>query len=298
MGKKMITLVLGIGIVTIFFVFVGLFILWRHCARPVYNAHRQERILQNKTELVTHHNAERFSCTTHDGIELQGFIVRRPSARRIIVACHGYSRSKEFMLPVVRMFPNDTILLFDFRAHGESAGNRVSFSIRESGDIHAVIGYIMSQNDLKALPIFGIGVSMGAASLIKAAAENAPFTALVVDSSFAELTEQLYRSWKHKTSLPQFLSHIILYAHECVSDVPFSRASIHTYIQGVTIPLLIVHADKDWLVPVEDALHLYNAAQSHKRLWIVPSCRHACNFDENPAEYKQRIDEFFDSVTL
>lgn len=293
----------------IFFVCIGIFLLlvllivttymvYAHCSRPTYPEERKKILLKNKDILIHTHNAEPFSCKTYDNVIVSGFIVQRPHAQRIILLCHGYHHSKEFMMPVLEMFPNDTIILFDFRAHGDSEGNLISFSIHESKDIHAVIHYIHAQEELRNLPIYGIGVSMGAATLIKAAHEGAPFEKIVIDSSFAELRTQLTRTWKHKTRLPQFLSAITLFIHEKIAGISLNEASLKNMVPTLSMPVYIIHANKDWLIPVEDAFALYNAVQAQKELWIIDSASHARNFTERPYEYKERIDAFFDSVTL
>jgi len=275
-----------------------IYVVYKNAGRPVYSHDRKTIMLTNKELLRTVHNAQPFTCNTHDNVRLSGCIVHRPHAKRVILLCHGYSRSKEFMLPVVEMFPNDTIALFDFRAHGESEGTMISFSVHESADVHAAVQYIKSHPDLCDLPLYGLGVSMGAASLIKAAHEGAPFKALVIDSSFAELSLQLRRSWKHKTWLPQALSPVTFLIHEWLVGASFKNISLVKMISSVAMPIYFIHADKDWFIPVDDAYALYSAAQACKRLWIVPSTQHARNFTENPKEYKQRVDEFFESVTL
>jgi pimeloyl-ACP methyl ester carboxylesterase len=273
-------------------------VVYRHCGRPQYWGERKALLLKNKEILLQNHGAERFTCTTHDNLMLSGLIIKRPQARRIILLCHGYNRSKEFMLPVVEMFPNDTLVLFDFRAHGESEGNIVSFSIHESSDIHAVIEHVVTQYGLQKLPLCALGVSMGAASLVKAAHEGAPFKALVLDSSFAVFVEQLDRSWNKKTWLPKFLLWITSWFHELLMGASVHKATPKHMISRIAVPVYIIHADEDWFVSSRDARALYTAAQGTKHLWIVKSTQHARNFTENPQEYKQRVDEFFDSVTL
>lgn len=286
------------SIVLCIFLAIIAYIVYRHCGRPTYIGERAALQEANRIILLNTYHAEPFTCITKDNIMLDCLIIKRPNAPRVIIMCHGYNRSKEFMLPVVEMFPQDTIVLFDFRAHGKSSGNIVSFSINESRDVHTIIEFITEKYNLQNIPIYGIGVSMGAATLVKAAYEGAPFKALVLDSSFAVFGEQLKHSWKAKTKLPHFFLNITQWAHEYLIGAPSLIASPEYMIPELTIPVCIIHAEGDELVPFTHAQRLYKAAPGKKQLLVLKSNYHARNFTEFPLEYKRCIDEFLDSATL
>lgn len=299
MLKRVTLLIITISLIALVVLAITIAcVVYRHCGRPAYKGERAQMRQKNMTILRDQYNAQPFTCVTDDQIKLSGYLIKRENAQRVILLCHGYNRSKEFMLPVVEMFPDDTIVLFDFRAHGQSTGSIVSFSINESVDIHAIIDYVCKEHGLAGIPFYGVGVSMGAASLVKAAYEGAPLKALVLDSSFAVFIEQLDRSWNSKTRLPKFFLKITRWFHEKLMGAPISLASPAHMMPQVSIPVCIIHADEDGLVPLCDAQALYDAAPGLKRILVLKSQYHARNFTESPREYKRFVDEFFDSATL
>ncbi len=237
--------------------------------------------------------AEDIKLTTRDGITLTGLFIPRHHAKRAIILCHGYRMSKERMTRIARMFPHDSLLLFDFRGHGCSTGDIISLGCHEVVDIFAAVDFIRNNSDTKDLPLIGIGVSMGGASLIAATAQGAPFEALIIDSSFARLHEQITHRFKTSTGLPTIpfmLPTIWLFEHTI--GCPVETISPVDAIQEIKCPILIIHSLDDEFTPVHQAHQLYAAAHEPKKLWLVPSAKHGFISKDYNDEYEERIHEF------
>ncbi len=267
-----------------------------HIGRTEYGPLEEERH-QAYTEIMRDYNPQKITFNTKDGIKISGFLIERPEAKRVTLMCHGYHRSKEFMLAMIKLFPHDTLLLFDFRAHGESSGESISFGIHESQDVHAAVQFLKNYASTKNLPIYAIGVSMGSVALLKAASEGEDFVALVLDSPFASLKEQLIRGIIKKLYAGALVRPFFLWCFEYLTHSSVDSLNPRDLIGSIQTPVLIIHACQDPLIPVEDSRIVFNAARSYKELWIVESARHCKYFREFPEEYRQRVEQFFTNIT-
>ena len=68
-----------------------------------------------------------------------------------IIIAHGLGASKSDYVNLSGFLSSNgfNVLLFDFRAHGESEGKSCSLGLKEQLDITAAIDYIISREDLK-----------------------------------------------------------------------------------------------------------------------------------------------------
>lgn len=231
---------------------------------------------------------------SYDKVPLSGLLFYKPNAKKVILIAHGYRGSKEFLAPLIDLFNNENIFIFDFRAHGLSESNRITFGNLESSDVKAAIDLISKDPRISNLPIFGIGLSMGAVALIKAACEGNKFKGLVLDSGYADFKEQA-ENWIKKTSnLPLFVIRIGLIFYQFFYDGCFRNLNFANIISKVKTPILIIHSTNDEITPVSNAYELYNKASGQKELWILNDAKHALIYDKYPHEYKKKVEDFFD----
>jgi len=271
-------------------------IIVRNLGKVHYSERAQQRLQQARSYLLKE-GAQEISFKTEDGISIAGYLIVRAHARRNLLLCHGYRGAKEFMSEHAALFPDDNILLIDFRAHGQSAGAYSSLGYNEKKDALVAVHFLQTNEATKNLPIFGIGVSMGGAVLLAAAHEKPVFKALVIDSAFADLNEHLTMSFEQRTGLPRvpFMS-LSRFIFEYVTGSKVKTVSPRFYVQHLNIPLLFIHAQDDEEIPVADSYCLYEKAIGKKELWIVASCRHGTICRKNWHEYQERVNNFFNAV--
>lgn len=249
-------------------------------------------------QLRLQHGAQPISFQSKDGIHLAGLLFTRPQAQRNLLLCHGYSRSKERLFNLIHLFPDDNILIFDYRGHGESQGDYTTIGFYEKNDVLAAFNYLKTAEQTKELPIFGIGVSMGAVSLLAAAAEHNEFKGIVVDSVFKQLDEQVAKMFPEKTGLPlvpfiNVCNSIFNYICNCrMSDVNSISCA-----QRLKTPIFIIHSNHDSMADVAAAHALYNAISGPKKLWIVDNAIHARIYKKYPEDYIKHVSEFFNAIS-
>lgn len=288
-------LVLFIGLVSVSYISYA--VVKKFIFRRV---HKQEWLVRNgefNALLCNEHGGQPINFIAADGMKLAGLIFTRPEAKRNFLMCHGYSRSKERLYNLVKLFPDDNILIFDYRAHGQSQGDFTTIGYYEKDDVIAAFNILQTNEKTKPLPTIGIGVSMGAVSLLGAAAQGLPFKGIVIDSAFKRLDMQLAKMFPEKTGLPlmpfmNFCQKIFEYFSQCCME----DVDAHAWAEKLTIPVFVIHSNHDRLADVNAAHELYAKISGYKKLWIVDNAHHAGVFKLYPQDYVQQVTHFLNSI--
>ena len=240
---------------------------------------------------------ERVSFPSYDGTILRGWFVPALHPRATVVFCHGRAGSKAPDLIYVPQFRQQgfNVLLFDFRAHGESDGHKSSLVYHERQDLLAAIAYLRE----RGIENVGLmGFSMGAAVAVATAPLSESVRAVIADSAFAEM-RTIMVTYLQQSSVPRpiasGLTTLILWAAGLHLGCRLPDADPLRWVGHIAPrPLLLIHGGQDQGIPVSDAHRLYEAAGEPKELWVVPEAEHRCADKVHPEEYMSRVLSFFD----
>ena len=235
-----------------------------------------------------------------DGLRLAGLLLepQSPNGHAIIV-CHGLRHDKNSAIRFVQYLVREgyTLLLIDFRNHGESSGTLTSYGYYEKYDLHGAIDFLRSR--IRIPGAIGIlGASMGASIALMAAAENEAVRALVLDSPFSSLKKitmdrisQLTHLPKPILQLPMNLAYQWLNRVEHI-DIPSVEPA--QKVKELRCPLFLIHGQNDTIIPAEHSRAIYENAGPEKELWIVENAEHLGSYPANPTEYQRRVLQFFE----
>ena len=243
--------------------------------------------------------AKMLFLTTSDGLHLCGWFIRRASrASGVLLMLHGYGASKEDLLDMAQALHAQGsfhLLLVDGRGHGASGGTMISFGHREILDVRAALDFIASHPDCRDLPIGCLGISMGGAIALLAAAQWQEIRAVVTDSTYADLGRTIARLQWATYHIPRVpLGQMAIWGAQLRLGCRMRKLSPVTVIGKVSPrPVLLIHGTKDPTIPHEDARRLYGAAREPKELWLIEGAEHVAGFYLHPKEYPQRIIRFF-----
>ena len=161
------------------------------------------------------------------------------------------------------------VFSFDYRGYGRSTG-----SPDEEGtyrDARAARGALLRQEGVAEDRVFYIGESLGGAVAVALAVE-APPRGLVLLSAFTSVRDM---GRVHYPIIP-------------TSFVPDAYPTLRR-ISELECPVLVMHGDRDDIVPVEQGQALFEAAPEPKRLHLFPGAGHNDLLGRAGREWAQTI---------
>ncbi|MCM8832757.1 MAG: alpha/beta hydrolase [Candidatus Omnitrophica bacterium] len=237
---------------------------------------------------------ENITLKTEDGKKLIGWLIYSEKSKGIIICLHGYPANKSDILPVVEfLYPEFSLLLFDFRAHGESQGKVCYFGLKEFLDVKSAIDFIKNNEKVKNLPIGIWGYSFGGAVGIISAAKYKDIKSLVTDSAFANFPDMVKNYYKNLGPLKYIFSSFSIFLGRHVFRSDFKLNSPENFISSLTCPILIIHSRNDDFVPFVHAEKLYEKANQPKEIYIVEG-PHTGLDRAYTNEYREKVKNFFE----
>lgn len=231
---------------------------------------------------------ERISFRSRDGITLAGWWVPAASPNATIILCHGFPSDRRDVLPMIPFLHKAgyNVLAFDFRRLGESGGTMSTAGLQEPRDLLGAVDYAAGRSDR---PIAVLGVSMGAAACLMAAASEPRIGAVIADSPYAALNVQTVRRFGHGP-VSEAMGRYAAWLGERLVKEPLSDASpLHAVRLLAARPLLLIHSAHDSIIPDGDSRAIYAAATGPKDLWITRASGHVRSFHDCRTEYERRV---------
>jgi len=240
-------------------------------------------------------------------VVLRGWFFPNPDAAGTVIACHGVGTNRgDLMLHVdLLRAAGFQVLAFDFRGHGESGGHTVTYGFREREDVLGAWDYVLSRPDVDPDRIFGVGFSMGGASLIEALPDLPALRAAVIDSSFSDLREMARHQFRF---FPRPVAEILgamteffgwlqagSWAGE-VRPVETLRGTLSSRVRTVArirTPILFYHGGADSMIPPSSTEALFAAHAGPKLLRIEPGAGHGQVAIADIVRYREEVKEFF-----
>jgi hypothetical protein len=171
-------------------------------------------------------------------------------------------------------------LIFDYPGYGKSEGIPTPESTVETGK--DVLRWLSLHKDPGPLYIYG--QSLGGNIALRVALETKneiPVKAIVIDGSFFSYRSVaravLAKNWFTWPFQP--LGYLLLsdkFAPENLADLS-------------PIPLLVIHGQKDPVIPVAQGIQLFSEAKEPKELWLLPEGYHGDSFFTEDGAYRQKL---------
>jgi len=198
------------------------------------------------------------------------------------------------------------ILAFDMRGAGESPPAPLSLGYFEQRDVLGAVDFLHSgQVPYPALGrthiIGGWGVSMGAATLLMAAAQEPAIRAVVSDCAYADIIPILEREVPKGGNLPPLFTPGGLTAARILYGMDFYAVRPEDIVASIAPrPIFFIHGTSDTYVPTENMNILAAAARTapdaHIQTWLVPGAGHAQSFNKEGIVYVDRVVAFYDAA--
>lgn len=233
-----------------------------------------------------------------DGLKLAAWFVPHRGADRAIILVHGRNASKQNAisgrLPALAAAlhkAGSNVLMLDLRGHGESEGNRYTFGVYERRDVLGAVDYLLKKGFTPG-KIALLGISLGGAAVIGAAARERAVGALVVESAFADLIDLVTPNWTKESGLPMFfLPGVYMMWQILFGFNPKDIKPVEEIARVAPRPVLILHSTTDEVIPVSHAKRLAEAAPQAE-LVLFEGCDHAELFRDCPQSYLDAVLKF------
>ncbi|MDP3980765.1 MAG: alpha/beta hydrolase [Chlamydiota bacterium] len=231
---------------------------------------------------------QRVSIHTCDAIELAGWFIPCQKQAPAIIICHSYPNDKGDAFMISKFLAKHfNLLLFDFRAHGQSGGHYCTFGLHETVDLEAAIHWLQDHN-MNTMGLFGM--SMGATVCMMK--EYPSIKAMVLDSGYISLESIILNMFNRLGILRMLLIRLLNTLGKIFLKNNVLTINTVASMNRTSIPVFIIHGLKDQRTPVEQARQL-KEAYPMAELWLVPDAEHLQAYETCSDEYADRVTSFF-----
>jgi uncharacterized protein len=234
------------------------------------------------------------------------------TADRVIITVHGFGQNRDdpqgptLDLGAQLARHGFAVLSFDLQGQGQSPPAALSMGLNEQRDVLGAVDFLRSgplpYPELgRPRAIAGWGVSLGAATLVFAAAHEPAIKALVMDAMFSDAIPLLERELPLQSGLPAFFTPGALRTAQVLYGIDYYQARpIDVVAKLAPRPLFFIHGSADQRTPSSMMADLVAAANqgpdAHVQSWLVPGARHAQAFNTATDEYVARVVAFYTSA--
>lgn len=241
--------------------------------------------------------AEAAEFRSGDELMLRGWYIPAGNSVKTVIVCSGANGSLDADVHVAPWLHEAgfNVLLFNWRAHGQSEGEVVTLGFNERYDLIAAVQFAKSKG---AERVGVLGFSLGGTVAIATAAVYEDINAVVADSPFVFLLSAIAGGlierglWEGLSFLLArlFVTTACLRTQLNLYDIDLAR-----WINRVAPrPLLLIFGEQDVIVPKSEVDLIFARAGEPKEVWRVPEAAHRDIYVRRPDEYRQRIREFLE----
>lgn len=213
-----------------------------------------------------------------DGVVVSSIWAAMEKAPVSILFFHGNGEIATDYIDIAGIFwqMNIRFICVDYRGYGRSSGDPTISLMME--DAHDIFKYVSSQIGAKEELLVIMGRSLGSASALEIAAEYGnQIDGLIVESGFAE-------------TLP--LLRTLGADLDCLKIKEEDGFANKDKIKSFTKPLLVIHAEDDFLIPISQAEKLFAAANTPQKKFLkIPNAGHNDIFFIGMKDYLTAISE-------
>ena len=288
----------------ILYIVIPFFAIITSFVRPKDGYHTDEKIWKtfmeaNKTgrEFIMSKRPEEIFIKSFDGLKLSGLFVDKKSDKTVVFV-HGYQSDGGLHDHgmTARYFDdkNYNLLYVDDRAHGNSEGNKIGFSILDYKDVLSWIDYLDKRLPDSKIVVYGI--SMGGATVVNVAGEknlSSSVKGVIADCPFSsgyDEVKYLNSTRYHLPSSVLFMDDLFM---KLICGYHLKDAEPKERIRNCKIPLLLIHGDKDRYVPTYMSEEIYDNATCPKKRVVVEGAKHASSYLINKDLYERSLEEFW-----
>ena len=224
-------------------------------------------------------NIEDCAFRAADGVELHGWFAHALGAadekRPTLLFFHGNAGNITHRLSnvayLVQLGVN--VFIFDYRGYGKSEGRPDEQGLY--ADALAAYDYLLARDDVQKEQIIFFGRSLGGAVAVELASQK-PCEKLILESTFTSIKEM---SKEMFAGFP--LHYFVRTKFDSLSKIP-----------RIQVPLLLLHGNRDSVVPFRHGKSLFAAANTPKDFYEIEGAGHNDTYEIGGNVYFERLSRF------
>jgi uncharacterized protein len=239
-------------------------------------------------------HAETVVLNSPSGAALQGWFIAGRPGRGVVILLHGVRADRLSMLPRARLLSAEgiSVLLFDFQAHGESGGHRITFGQLETLDAAAAVAYVRRRLPDERVGVIGASLG-GAAALVGRA--PLPVDAIVLEAVYPDIGTAIDN--RLRVVLGQTLGGLvgpaaaqlfILILPPILGIDPAALRPIDR-IGEATAAVLIASGTRDTRTTMAQSRAMFERAREPKAFWAVDGAGHVDLQAFAPDDYRRHV---------
>lgn len=235
---------------------------------------------------------ETVQTVSHDGLRLVGHYFTCQKPKRVIIAMHGWRSSWNRDYSMVADFyrrSDCNVLYAEQRGQGESDGEYMGFGLLERYDVLSWIDWINDNSEVH-LPIYLVGISMGATTVLMATGFDLPenVKGVIADCGFTSPQAIWRHVAENNLRLPYGL-YSAAASDLCKKKINMGAEDYSTLdaMKKCTVPILFAHGTDDSFVPIEMTYENYKACAAYKKLLVVPGAEHGMSYLIDKDKYEE-----------
>lgn len=220
------------------------------------------------------------TLTTEDGVRLHAWYLPYKGSRGVVLVSHGNAGNIAHRLDRARILQRAVgldVFLYDYRGFGRSEG-----SPHEAGtyaDGRAAYQHLVGDRRVPPERLILFGESLGCAVTIELATTQRS-AGLVLEAPFTSVRDMA------RAAFP------------LLPIGPFLRTRYDNLskVGRLETPLLVLHGDRDRVVPFEQGQRVYAAAREPKRFYRIRGADHNDAYDTGGEAYWRELSDFVSEV--
>ncbi len=220
-----------------------------------------------------------------DGTPLHGWFLPakgNDKAKATVVFSHGNAGSIGHHLGFVMWLAEAgyNVFMYDYRGFGKSGGSVDRHGMIE--DVKSAFAYVTARPDVDAENLISYGHSLGGAKSVTAIVEGEiqGLKAIIIDATFTSY---------------QAMARVI--GGQLGADLITDEFSPKDYISKITgTPVLVIHGDRDEVVPFTQGRQLFALANEPKTFFEVKDANHGNSLSRDNGAYRKRMLKWLDGV--
>ena len=235
---------------------------------------------------------------TEDGLTLSAWFAGRGSETTVptigtVIMFHGHGDCKSSNINEAQAFylMGYRLLMVDFRAHGESAGNTCTIGYREARDVKAAYDYIAAKGE-KNIVLWG--VSLGASTIIKAMHDyNLKPAKVVLDMPFGSLFEAV-KGFTRINHVPEEPAALLLTFWGGLEQGFWAFGMKPAeYAKSIHCPVLLERGENDVRVTEHETQEIFGNIPVYDKLLVeYANCGHESLYKKDIVKWTNTVTRF------